>query len=311
MSRRENFWPLIGTATGLTLAILVTFQIYQFREPSRLRADAQGDLREAVEAGTDLYQSNCASCHGASGEGIDAPALNSKALLSSVSDDQFTSLIRTGVPGTGMPAWGQKFGGPLTDENIRHIIAYVRSWEPVEAPAGEAARAPDPARGAEIFEATCFACHGVQGVGSERAPALNDPDLLNRFDDDWFRDTIVSGRPSKGMPTWGTVLAPSDIDDVVALIALWRQGASVPVPAAGPSGEALYAANCAACHGASGEGGIGPALDLNDFVTETEAQDLADFILAGRAGTAMIGFNGRLSADEMASLVELLKSWQP
>ena len=32
---------------------------------------------------------------------------------------------------------------------------------------------------------------------------------------------------AKGMPTWGTVLSPAQIDDLVALIAVWREGETV------------------------------------------------------------------------------------
>jgi mono/diheme cytochrome c family protein len=130
MFRRENYLPLIAVSTVLTLAILTAFQFYQLREPARLEAAAAADLEASVSAGQELYAINCASCHGLKGEGVDAPALNSKALLSSVSDDQLLSLIRTGVPLTEMPAWGQSFGGSLTDEDVRQVIAFLRSWEP-------------------------------------------------------------------------------------------------------------------------------------------------------------------------------------
>jgi len=56
--------------------------------------------------------------------------------------------------------------------------------------------------------------------------ALNDPQKLKAFDDGWYRATIAKGRPDKGMPTWGTVLAPQQISDLLALLDLWRQNAA-------------------------------------------------------------------------------------
>ena len=47
---------------------------------------------------------------------------------------------------------------------------------------------------------------------------------VDQFDDAWYRATIANGRPAKGMPTWGTVLSPEQIGDLVALIAAWRDG---------------------------------------------------------------------------------------
>ncbi len=39
-------------------------------------------------------------------------------------------LIAGGVSGTSMSPWSIDFGGPLTDEQIRQVITYLRSLEP-------------------------------------------------------------------------------------------------------------------------------------------------------------------------------------
>ena len=62
--------------------------------------------------------------------GGSAPVLNSKEFLKSTTDDQISTLIAGGVPGTEMPAWSLAFGGTLTDEQIRQITTYLRSLEP-------------------------------------------------------------------------------------------------------------------------------------------------------------------------------------
>lgn len=314
MNRRENYGNLVFAATGLALAILVTFQVYQWREPARLRADAAADLRESREEGEELYLEQCASCHGAEGEGGLGPALAAPEFLDSVADEQMFSLIRSGVPGTGMPAWAQSFGGPLTDQEIQHVVNFIRSWEGQELDVSQSQPQTDPERGAEIFAATCSFCHGVEGVGTAQGPQLNDPELLSQFDDEWFRETIVKGRPSKGMPTWGTVLSPEEIDHVVAYLRTWQEeGGESTMPSTGNGneidGSGLYISNCAACHGAAGEGGVGPALVGNDFVASQELSELVQFLAQGREGTAMPGFGERLSAAEISVLAELLLGW--
>ena len=313
MPRRENLFPLLATSTVLALAILIAFQIYFIREPARLEADAADDLQAAQTAGSRLFNEECVACHGDRGQGGVGPALNSRTLLTSANDELLFNLIRTGVPGTSMPAWGQVFGGPLTDEEIRQVVAYLRGWEAGAPFPDELASASDPSRGALIFDSTCIVCHGREGSGTERAPALNDSELLNTFDNEWFRQTIAQGRPSKGMPTWGTVLSPEQIDDIVALIALWREGRSLQSGGEEQPGQggALFAANCAPCHGAAGGGGDGPALVGNTFIAEQRDTELIDFILAGRPGTAMPPFAGRLELEETAAIVELLRTWQP
>lgn len=64
----------------------------------------------------------------------------------------------------------------------------------------------------------CAVCHGDNGVGIDKIPPLNDAQKLQEFDDAWYRETIAHGRPDKGMPTWGTVLAPQQIADVIAYV---------------------------------------------------------------------------------------------
>jgi mono/diheme cytochrome c family protein len=227
MRSRENYTFFVAAALGLTLAILVTFQIYFLREPSRIRLVQAADKQAAEEAGQVLYADNCATCHGTNGEGGIGPALNSRDLLTSTMDESLAGLTRFGVPSSLMPAWGQAFGGPFTDEEINHITAFIRAWEPTAPEISLETEEPDPLRGAEIYETTCFICHGEDGQGTSTAPALNDPERLQKFDDIWYRNTIARGRPAKGMPTWGTVLSPAQINDLVALIAAWREGESV------------------------------------------------------------------------------------
>ena len=126
-----------------------------------------------------------------------------------------------------MPAWGQAFGGPFTDEQIAQLVAFIRAWEPTAPEIIPVEIAPDPARGAALYARTCFVCHGENGQGTENGPPLNDAAKLEKYSDVWYRNTIAYGRPAKGMPTWGTVLSPAQINDVVALLAVWREGETV------------------------------------------------------------------------------------
>jgi len=228
MRVKENYLPHLTLAFGLTLAILDSFQLYLFREPARVAGDLRRDEAQAVQAGQTLFAKNCAPCHGSAGEGDVGPSLNDKQFLNTTSDDVIFSLISSGVPGTEMPAWNQAHGGPLTDEDIRQLVAFLRAWEPTAPDRRATPPVGDPTRGAQIFSSVCAICHGVNGQGTDRAPALNDPLLLNQFDNAWFRDTIMQGRPAQGMPTWGTVLSPEQVTDVIALFDQWRKDSPTP-----------------------------------------------------------------------------------
>jgi cytochrome c oxidase cbb3-type subunit 3 len=89
-----------------------------------------------VEQGKKLYGQFCASCHGQSGKG-DGPAaaaLNpkprdhtDKETMSKLSDDDLLKVIKNGGASVGksplMPAWGAS----LKDDQIKDVIAYVRT----------------------------------------------------------------------------------------------------------------------------------------------------------------------------------------
>jgi cbb3-type cytochrome c oxidase subunit III len=226
MRAKENYTPQITLALGLTVMILILFQIYIFREPDRIAGVEAHDLSVAVSAGEALFKKNCTLCHGDNGEGtVGRPSLNDKPFLDSTSDDTIFSIISSGVPNTEMPAWNQSHGGPLTDEDVRNLVAFIRAWQP-SAPDRRATPAVgDLGRGRTLFGNVCAVCHGKNGEGTDRALALNDPARLNQFDDAWYQQTITKGRPAQGMPTWGTVLSPQQVADLIAVLDNWRQKA--------------------------------------------------------------------------------------
>ncbi|WNO09187.1 cytochrome c oxidase subunit II [Teredinibacter sp. KSP-S5-2] len=67
-------------------------------------------------------------------------------------------------------------------------------------------------------------------------------------------------------------------------------------------GESVYAAKCAACHGANGEGGVGPAMNGSKVATGELAGHL-NVVLKGVAGTAMQAFAEQLTPVEAAAVI--------
>lgn len=241
MRSQENYTPFIGTALIFTLAIFGSFQFYITREPDRITLDEERDQLISVTEGRTLYLENCAMCHGMQGEGVDAPPLNDRNFLKDTLNTTIFSLIGSGVPGTEMPAWSQVHGGPLTDQQLASLVAFIRDWEE-EAPDRQVeAMRGDPLNGLTIYSSTCLVCHGENGEGTDRAPQLSNPERLTQYDDDWFAETISQGRLAKGMPTWGTVLSPIEIRDLIALLRTWQRGEEVEFPGAAEAlEEALH-----------------------------------------------------------------------
>jgi mono/diheme cytochrome c family protein len=394
MKREEDYTPHLVVGLGLTLVAIflvswywlapdvdsAPFKLAFLSEQGRLEAASEEFEKERVSRGQKIYQAQCVSCHGTEGEGGVGPALNNRTVLKNTQDEVFFSIIRSGVPGTQMPAWSIDFGGPLTDEDVRDTVAFIRAWEPNAPEILPVVIEPSAERGALLFAGTCAVCHGENGAGTAEAPAINDPARLASFDNEWYRSVIKNGRPAKGMPTWGTVLNPAQVDDLVALIDSWRAGRAVtaafditellnaavyslenddagsaqiqvtralmvaPSVAAeilgsadvqlksgdnvgalatlkllqdqwpigdAVSGQELYAKRCAPCHGAEGQGGVGLALQPNEFIQSLKNAEMIEFLKVGRPGTAMAGFKGRLTDAELADIVTFLRDWQP
>lgn len=128
LERSTNKWMAVGG--GLLVLMALVFPFYRWYEPAA-RDDAREDQAASLAAeGEDIWGFNCASCHGLSGEGGIAPALNSTQFLQSATDEQARTLIAVGIPGSQMSAYSLDHGGPLTSEQIRSVVAYIRSWEP-------------------------------------------------------------------------------------------------------------------------------------------------------------------------------------
>jgi len=98
-------------------------------------APTLGAASDTLRRGEALYQANCAFCHAADGSGrnwigaflVPAPADFTRAaarLPTSAAD--LHGIVRRGVPGTSMPAWGSV----LSDAQVRAVVAYLAAVFP-------------------------------------------------------------------------------------------------------------------------------------------------------------------------------------
>jgi cytochrome c oxidase cbb3-type subunit 3 len=81
--------------------------------------------------GGEIFAQRCAGCHGPSGEGLKAPALNNQELLSAASNGYLMATITLGREGTAMPSWG--YGSDaypvLSGEDRKNLVATIRAWQ--------------------------------------------------------------------------------------------------------------------------------------------------------------------------------------
>lgn len=221
------------------------------------------DSTQGVAAGGRIFAESCATCHGSFGEGGPNPAragdiiapISAAEYLRTRDDATLYAVISQGQPDFGMSPFGLAFGGPLSDDQLRSVVAFIRAWEadpPTELP-GDITEVPEAAAsGAEVFAGLCAQCHAADGSGGI-GPALNGVEWQASISDDDLFTEIDRGHPATAMIAWGGILSQRQIAELVDHI---RQlGGAVIAPDTPTFTEdifAIFAAKCNACHGTSG-----------------------------------------------------------
>lgn len=255
---------LIVSAVGLPA--------YWLNEPSRQAGAVQGFDEEAAKRGYIMFQPadstvpagnvghfGCGGCHGVNGEGgaakfalgdptnpsaaprqvtWRAPALNTAALR--YTDDQLKAVLVYGRPGTPMPAWGVLGGGPMNDQQITDLIAYLHQLANKQKSAELQADALKKygLDGAKLFDAYCARCHTKgwsYGEPDQQGGGAFGPDLLDGAEVRQFPNVDdhvefvtngaqygkpygtrgVGGNESGGMPGFGKLLTAEQIRAIV------------------------------------------------------------------------------------------------
>lgn len=216
------------------------------------------------ELGGRLFSSNCAACHGVLGEGGPNPTrpgdiiapISSSEYLKTRDDGTLRNIITQGQPDFGMSPFGSSFGGPLSDEEVTAIVAFIRSWEanpPGDnlAPPSATTEEAKPLTGAEIYTGLCAQCHGTSGEGGS-GPAINSLDVLNRYEGQALFDLIDKGKESTPMIAWGEVFTSDQINEVVNFVRSLPLNTGLDkISPVSFSTQVLpiLQANCGTCHG--------------------------------------------------------------
>jgi mono/diheme cytochrome c family protein len=220
----------LGAVIILLTGIVIL--VYGFQEEDRMARFDLAQKAQAVEVGAELFEINCSGCHGAQGEGVPGlcPPLNDRYffdnrvkemgwsgsmddyIVSTVSSGRLTSTRPELYAGQGvpaMPAWSDAYGGPLRDDQVRTIAAFIMNWEatapdrevevgPAGPPVGTDINVELPDGDAQNGEALatsqgCTGCHistatgpawlpsqGSPGIGDRAAERLTQPDYTGQ-----------------------------------------------------------------------------------------------------------------------------------
>jgi putative heme-binding domain-containing protein len=188
-SSAGSFW-WASTIFFVSVEFLVAPGVGQSQGPAPASQDPV-----ALAEGQALFRGLCSGCHGGLGRGGKGPDLTDNRWIHGGTDDDIANTIRNGVSRTTM----KKLGESLKEEQIRKLIAYIRSlarspgesdWKPYLA--------GDPQVGRKLFfdpqgKAQCAKCHSVGGEGGRIGPALDR--IASRRAPEYLMESIL--QPSK------------------------------------------------------------------------------------------------------------------
>ncbi len=256
----------IALGTLFIIASSVILILMASEEPARLARYETQQLASQIEFGAAVYEVNCTSCHGSHAQGVPgkAPCLRCPDLfegrIAEVGwqgslEDYIVSVVTTGrqistrpglYQGEGqgppvMPTWSDKFGGPLRDDQIRAVAAFIMNYEEWAANP-EAVPTPlfvvdsnDPIALGRVamVQYGCTGCHTIQGLSEAvTGPVMNG--IATRAGtiagyasaEDYIRASIlnpneylVEGFNEGVMPqNFGEIIPAADLDNIVAYL---------------------------------------------------------------------------------------------
>ena len=239
----------LGTVAAIVLVGVLAF--VAINETTRMQSFTHAYDSRSIEVGAALFENNCRTCHGPQGEGIPgvAPSINAADLFngerlaavgfSGTLADYLEGAIAYGrpVPSAGasypqrMPTWGQEFGGPLRQDQIDGLVAYILNWEDRALAAGGEGQVTvgegevigvdislnlpegDAAAGATLAQsaqAGCSACHELAAVGPPWAGATDQPGIGARADQRIAQSDYSGGAETAGQYLLESIVNPNN-----------------------------------------------------------------------------------------------------
>lgn len=153
------------------------------------------------------------------------------------------------------------------------------------------AQQPD---GAELYEESCLSCHGPEGAGTDFGPPIADAgEAAADFQLRTGRMPLAdNNEQTKRKPP---AFSDAEIAALVEYVGSLGSGPEIPEvdPTAGDlsHGQELFVHNCAACHGATANGGAAGVGALAPSLYASEPLDIAEAVITGPGEMPVFDFS--------------------
>ncbi len=170
--RRRRLRRKLVRACALLATLLVTGGLYAAMAPGGAAEDSTES--SAVQAGRELYEQSCITCHGANLQGVTD---RGPSLIGTGSASVFFQVSTGRMPLARQDAQSNRGPVTFTDDEIDQLMAYIQAnGGGPTLPSGDL-RDGDLAEGGELFRLNCASCHNFAGRGGALSSGKNAPNL--------------------------------------------------------------------------------------------------------------------------------------
>jgi len=275
---RINLQIFLGSILVLVTSVIIL--VYGMNEENRMAEAEKAQQARAIEQGAALFEAQCSRCHGTQGTGIAGlcPPLNDRYFFdqrlkevnwSGTLEDYIVATASSGrlastrpqlFPGQGtpaMPSFSEQYGGPLREDQIRNIAAFIMNWQETATLVAMPTPPTGPVVGTDITKElpqgdakagealattlACTACHitattgpawlpqpGQPGIGERAAARITQPDYTGKaktpeqylFESIAASNTyVVPGFTANVMPpNYANTLTEQNMADLIAYL---------------------------------------------------------------------------------------------
>lgn len=182
-------------------------------------ASAAAGTQQNIEAGKDLFQANCSSCHGLEAQGTS----QAPSLIGAGAAAVYFQMSTGRMPAKESSAENERKPVIFTPQQIEDIAGYVASLGGgPEIPTAEqvSTEGADTALGSQLFSANCAQCHGFAGAGGALTYGKDAPPLTESTPTQIYTAMLTG---PEAMPVFSDgALSPQAKRDIIAYITQTR-----------------------------------------------------------------------------------------